>query len=193
MRVLNIVFTGNLNLFPNAIQIVGFDINVPPYGEWVRHDWREQIPYEISTYIEVVPTPGHTAEDLTVVVRRTRLLCSASPNSRESTHAEPTPLLLSRGGGRDDPAASASASAGVSRSGEGDGVGVAVAGDTFECEADLDEPQLWQSLSTNRELQQMYRQAILSDGDIEFIVPGHGAPFRVKPSYREQPVVDLVP
>ena len=81
-------------------------------------------------------------------------------------------------------------------SGEWFGVGVAVAGDTFECEADIDEPLLWQSLSTNRELQQSeqtYRQAILSDGDIDFIVPGHGAPFRVKPSYREQPLVDLVP
>lgn len=166
---------------------------MPPYGEWVRHDWREQIPYDISSFIEVVPTPGHTSEDLTVVVRRARLLCSSSPNSCESPHSGPTPLLLSRGagGGSGGQAAAMAATAGAI--GEGDGVGVAVAGDTFECEADVGESLLWQSLSANRELQSMYRQAILADEDIEFIVPGHGAPFRVQPAHRQQPVVDLAP
>ncbi|CAH1781991.1 unnamed protein product [Owenia fusiformis] len=60
---------GNLNLFPNATFIVGHDISKG--DEYQLHDFKQGIPYEIDAYVEVIPTPGHTRGDVSVVVYRT--------------------------------------------------------------------------------------------------------------------------
>lgn len=60
---------GNLNLFSNAIHIVSYDICVG--DQYLMHDFKEGIPYEIDDDVEVVPTPGHTGADVSVVVKGT--------------------------------------------------------------------------------------------------------------------------
>ncbi len=79
---------GNLNLFPCATHLVGFDVYVPPAGEWLDHGWREGIPFEISPDIEVVPTPGHTDADITLMVRQAVLVVHPSPNSATWPHSQ---------------------------------------------------------------------------------------------------------
>ncbi|XP_052105790.1 metallo-beta-lactamase domain-containing protein 1-like [Mytilus californianus] len=60
---------GNNNLFTNAVHIVCYDVCV---GEqYMLHQFDKGIPYEIDDYVEVVPTPGHTGKDVSVIVRET--------------------------------------------------------------------------------------------------------------------------
>ena len=60
---------GNNNLFTNAIHIVCYDVCV---GEqYMLHHFDKGIPYEIDDFIEVIPTPGHTGRDVSVIVRGT--------------------------------------------------------------------------------------------------------------------------
>ena len=62
---------GNLNLFTKAIHIVSYDIC---YGDqYILHSFEQGIPYEIDDDVEVLPTPGHTGADVTVVVRNTKV------------------------------------------------------------------------------------------------------------------------
>ena len=59
---------GNLNLFPNAKHIVCYDINMK--DEYEEHDFHSGKPYTIwQDLVEVLPTPGHTAQDVTVLVK----------------------------------------------------------------------------------------------------------------------------
>ncbi|KAJ8310280.1 hypothetical protein KUTeg_012145 [Tegillarca granosa] len=60
---------GNLNLFPHSIHIVSFDICVG--DQYSSHGFAQGIPYEIDDYVEVIPTPGHTGSDVSVLVRNT--------------------------------------------------------------------------------------------------------------------------
>lgn len=60
---------GNLNLFPEAIHIVSHDICVG--DQYMLHSFKQGIPYEINEDIEVIATPGHTATDVSVLVRNT--------------------------------------------------------------------------------------------------------------------------
>ncbi|XP_036367191.1 metallo-beta-lactamase domain-containing protein 1 isoform X1 [Octopus sinensis] len=62
---------GNLNLFTNAIYIVSYDICIR--NRYLMHDFKEGIPYEIDDYVEVIATPGHTGEDVSVIVKSTPL------------------------------------------------------------------------------------------------------------------------
>jgi glyoxylase-like metal-dependent hydrolase (beta-lactamase superfamily II) len=58
---------GNLNLFTNAKFIVGYDImDGDCYAE---HDFKGGSIYKIDEKIEVIPTPGHTHADVSVLVR----------------------------------------------------------------------------------------------------------------------------
>lgn len=58
---------GNNNLFPDATFIVSYDVC---RGDvYTFHDFRGGRPYIIDESIEVIPTPGHTAEDVSVIVR----------------------------------------------------------------------------------------------------------------------------
>jgi glyoxylase-like metal-dependent hydrolase (beta-lactamase superfamily II) len=61
---------------------------------------------------------------------------------------------------------------------------VAVAGDLFECEADLENPSIWQEQSEQPHLQEQSRIDILRVAD--FIIPGHGPMFQVPQEYKKQ-------
>ncbi|XP_046547469.1 metallo-beta-lactamase domain-containing protein 1-like isoform X2 [Haliotis rubra] len=62
---------GNLNLFPGALHIVSYDVSVK--DRFLLHQFGEGIPYEIDEHVEVVPTPGHTGSDVSVIVKNTAL------------------------------------------------------------------------------------------------------------------------
>ncbi|XP_071482065.1 metallo-beta-lactamase domain-containing protein 1-like [Diadema antillarum] len=58
---------GNLNLFPGATHIVGWDIC---HGDhYTSHSFSEGNPYEISSELVLMPTPGHTHNDVSLVVK----------------------------------------------------------------------------------------------------------------------------
>jgi hypothetical protein len=60
-----------------------------------------------------------------------------------------------------------------------------VAGDLFENENDIDDPNIWQSVgSENKDLQRKNRAKIADQVDI--IVPGHGRPFSVTEEVRRK-------
>lgn len=59
--------TGNTNLFPDAALISSFDVcNGDLY---TLHDFASGTPYVIDDCIEVIATPGHTMQDVSVIVR----------------------------------------------------------------------------------------------------------------------------
>ncbi|XP_076045120.1 metallo-beta-lactamase domain-containing protein 1-like isoform X3 [Oratosquilla oratoria] len=58
---------GNLNLFLKAKHIVGFTISYQ--HEFFIHPFETGEPYKIDENVEVLPTPGHTTADVSVVVR----------------------------------------------------------------------------------------------------------------------------
>ncbi|XP_052783046.1 metallo-beta-lactamase domain-containing protein 1-like [Mya arenaria] len=60
---------------------------------------------------------------------------------------------------------------------------VVIAGDLFEMAEDLDDPNLWQAVSENQEVQAASRNYVLDIAD--HIVPGHGPKFEV-PSWAKQ-------
>jgi glyoxylase-like metal-dependent hydrolase (beta-lactamase superfamily II) len=58
---------GNVNLFPQATLIVSHDVcNGDLY---TFHPFAEGRPYRIDDEVEVIATPGHTEQDVSVVVR----------------------------------------------------------------------------------------------------------------------------
>ena len=60
---------GNNNLFPEAIFIVSHDIS---QGDcYTLHDFNRE-PYFIDNDVEVIATPGHTKQDVSVIVRSNR-------------------------------------------------------------------------------------------------------------------------
>ncbi len=57
---------GNLNLFPDALIISGFDIS---RGDlYTIHGFGAGKPYVLADGLEVFPTPGHTGEDVSLMV-----------------------------------------------------------------------------------------------------------------------------
>ncbi|XP_070710979.1 metallo-beta-lactamase domain-containing protein 1 [Pempheris klunzingeri] len=60
---------GNLSLFPTAVIIVGYDISE---GDTYRpNKLAEGHAYPIDEYVSVVPSPGHTGQDVSVQVKGT--------------------------------------------------------------------------------------------------------------------------
>lgn len=59
--------TGNNNLFANATFILSYDICKG--DEYTFHDFTSERPYKIDDSVEVIPTPGHTNQDVSVIVR----------------------------------------------------------------------------------------------------------------------------
>jgi glyoxylase-like metal-dependent hydrolase (beta-lactamase superfamily II) len=58
---------GNIGLFPHATLIVSHDIS---NGDlYTSHPFARGERYVIDEHLEVVPTPGHTSQDVSVVVR----------------------------------------------------------------------------------------------------------------------------
>ncbi|XP_061194176.1 metallo-beta-lactamase domain-containing protein 1-like [Saccostrea echinata] len=62
---------GNLSIFSNAVHILSYDVCVG--DQYHMHDFKTGIPYEIDDDVEVVPTPGHTGSDVSVIVSNTGL------------------------------------------------------------------------------------------------------------------------
>uniref|UniRef100_A0A8C8RVN7 Metallo-beta-lactamase domain-containing protein 1 n=1 Tax=Pelusios castaneus TaxID=367368 RepID=A0A8C8RVN7_9SAUR len=64
---------GNLNLFPGATLLVGFDVSRGE-GLYLPHSLGDGNPYPIDPgHVEVLPTPGHTAAHTSVLVHGTDL------------------------------------------------------------------------------------------------------------------------
>ncbi|XP_062993353.1 metallo-beta-lactamase domain-containing protein 1 [Elgaria multicarinata webbii] len=62
---------GNLNLFPRAELIVGTDVSRPD-GRYLTTGLPRGAPYPLHEgHLEVVPTPGHTGGDVSLMVRGT--------------------------------------------------------------------------------------------------------------------------
>lgn len=135
---------GNLHLFRRATHIIGCDIQTPEGQgqEFLCHDFAD--PFEIDNDVRVVATPGHTSEDVSVLVR------TGSKNMGC----------------------------------------VAIAGDLFESEKDFEEPEMWQQWSRDERTQMINRDRILSKA--QFIVPGHGAMFRVEAKHLSTPAITEV-
>jgi glyoxylase-like metal-dependent hydrolase (beta-lactamase superfamily II) len=58
---------GNVNLFPNATVIISYDVSKGDL--YTFHPFSEGQAYRIDDEIEIIPTPGHTEQDISVVVR----------------------------------------------------------------------------------------------------------------------------
>jgi len=58
---------GNLNLFTEATQIVGY--SVCRGDQYYIHPFEMNMPYVIDDKVEVIPTPGHTGSDVSVLVQ----------------------------------------------------------------------------------------------------------------------------
>lgn len=59
--------TGNNNLFLSAKHIVGWSISYK--DRYFDHPFERGVPYRIDECISVMPTPGHTMSDVSVVIR----------------------------------------------------------------------------------------------------------------------------
>lgn len=58
---------GNINLFPSATLILSHDIC---QGDlYTVHDFAGGQPFKIDDEIDVIPTPGHAGQDISVIVR----------------------------------------------------------------------------------------------------------------------------
>ncbi|XP_030017974.1 metallo-beta-lactamase domain-containing protein 1 [Sphaeramia orbicularis] len=60
---------GNLSLFPGAVMIVGFDMNEG--DTYCPNGLAEGQPYSVDEHVCVLPTPGHTGQDVSVQVKGT--------------------------------------------------------------------------------------------------------------------------
>ncbi|NXP16310.1 MBLC1 protein, partial [Scytalopus superciliaris] len=64
---------GNINLFPAATLLVGFDLSRGG-GQFLPHGLARGVPLELHPpLLEVLPTPGHTRAHVSLVVRGTEL------------------------------------------------------------------------------------------------------------------------
>lgn len=64
---------GNLNLFPQADLFVGTDLSRPD-GCYLPTGLRQGVPHVLHDgYLEVLPTPGHSGNDISLMVRGTSL------------------------------------------------------------------------------------------------------------------------
>nr|KAI8751794.1 metallo-beta-lactamase domain-containing protein 1-like isoform X1 [Biomphalaria glabrata] len=62
---------GNLNLFSGAVHCVGYDIC--QHDQYLLHELKEGMPFNIDEDVEIGPTPGHTGNDVSVVVKKANL------------------------------------------------------------------------------------------------------------------------
>lgn len=57
-------------------------------------------------------------------------------------------------------------------------------GDLFMNEEGTTNPSIWQSVSVDKEVQEQMRNTIICQ--VDYIIPGHGGPFRIKPEEKSQ-------
>ncbi|MEQ2312261.1 hypothetical protein AMECASPLE_029074 [Ameca splendens] len=60
---------GNLNLFPSALTVVGYDVSEGDV--YLSNQLAEGQAYTVDEHVSVVPTPGHTGQDISVQVKGT--------------------------------------------------------------------------------------------------------------------------
>ncbi|XP_027025371.1 metallo-beta-lactamase domain-containing protein 1 [Tachysurus fulvidraco] len=60
---------GNLNLFTRATVVVGCDVSQG--DRYIPNMLAEGSPYPIDPYVSIIPTPGHTGRDVSVLVKGT--------------------------------------------------------------------------------------------------------------------------
>ena len=72
----------NNNVFPQATFIVSYDISKG--DEYTFHNFAKQGPYKIDDDIEIVYTPGHTKQDITVVLKTPHGIVSVTGDLFES-------------------------------------------------------------------------------------------------------------
>lgn len=58
---------GNLNLFTNAKHIVGFTVSYK--DEFFIHPFETGEPFKVDDNLQIIPTPGHTTADVSVIVK----------------------------------------------------------------------------------------------------------------------------
>lgn len=84
---------GNLNLFPDATIILGWDVcKGDLYG---FHDFNRSS-YKIDDEVEVIATPGHTKDDVSVVVRTGRGVYVVAGDLFECAEDQESPELWQR-------------------------------------------------------------------------------------------------
>eukprot|EP00105_Crassostrea_gigas_P042042 XP_019926190.1 PREDICTED: metallo-beta-lactamase domain-containing protein 1 [Crassostrea gigas] len=62
---------GNLNLFPNAYHITASGMCIGNLHH--VHNFQSEGTFAVNDDVEVIPTPGHTSEDISVIVKNTQL------------------------------------------------------------------------------------------------------------------------
>ncbi|GLG99406.1 hypothetical protein R5R35_011079 [Gryllus longicercus] len=93
---------GNNNLFLNAKHIVGFSISSK--DTYFIHPFETGEPYVIDDDIKVIPTPGHTLADVTVVVKtKDQGTVAITGDLFEKEEDIDNPHLWSHVAGSDDP------------------------------------------------------------------------------------------
>ncbi|GAB0094361.1 Metallo-beta-lactamase domain-containing protein 1 [Sergentomyia squamirostris] len=126
------------HLFPNVEKLI-VGRNISRRETYFLHNW--DTPFIINENVEVVATPGHTRECVSVIVKGCHV-------------------------------------------GELGGT-VGITGDLFEKEGDIFNDSLWRDAgSFNEDVQRVTRSRIASQVDV--IIPGHGAPFRMTREMREE-------
>ncbi|XP_071531846.1 metallo-beta-lactamase domain-containing protein 1 [Panulirus ornatus] len=82
---------GNLNLFTKAKHIVGFTVSYE--NEFFCHPFETGEPFKIDDCLQIIPTPGHTSADVSVVIKTQDLgtvVVSGDLFEREEDIADPT-------------------------------------------------------------------------------------------------------
>ncbi|KAK3858913.1 hypothetical protein Pcinc_034931 [Petrolisthes cinctipes] len=82
---------GNLNLFTTARHIIGYTVSFG--NEFFIHPFETGEPYKIDDFLQIIPTPGHTTADISVVVRTGDLgtvVIAGDLFEREEDIADPT-------------------------------------------------------------------------------------------------------
>jgi len=73
---------GNNSLFPKATFIVSYDISRG--DQYTFHNFQKQGPYRIDDDVEIIYTPGHTKQDISVLVRTRRGIVAVTGDLFES-------------------------------------------------------------------------------------------------------------
>ncbi|XP_077513954.1 metallo-beta-lactamase domain-containing protein 1-like isoform X1 [Amblyomma americanum] len=93
---------GNLNLFQRATHIIGTTVSSGDVYQLCTFENNE--PYRIATDVQIIPTPGHTLTDVSVVVKTAKLgTVAITGDLFEKEEDIENPKLWKETGGSEDP------------------------------------------------------------------------------------------